>query len=1807
MKPNRSGGGALMNTTLKPLAKFLRIFLAFALVLGLMPTLATTQAFATDTTDSGSTEIIEQGGQGSTEGSQSGGTGGTESGSQSGGSSTEQTETGGTETEGSGGTEGSGTESGGGSAGTGEGSGETETSKEASIGTTEYDTLKEAFEKVQTGETIKLLKDVSGAYGLCVKDKKVVTFDMNGKKITSDYSTCENLDTHPNNRIIAVEGGASLTITGNGTITGPTAATMKSKNLTDMKSMITVKEANSTLTIENGNISCELSDDKKGFYGLFVSEGGTLILGTKDGNGPNIKTARSPIGENNTKPTANVTVYGGTYECLYTCDCTGQTSDNCYEATPFLATASGEINIYGGIFKGTNGFVTRYQTTNQTINIVGGDFQGDKEKGKAILKGTQDGSKTAADVSKANRDIDVCGGTFSCALDADMLGDGVTQAEDGSITANYVAQIGETKFTSLKDAFTKVNDNETIKLIDDVADEYGLTISGKKGVTLDMDGKTITDSYASDKYDAANNSNANECRIIAVVQGGELTIKGNGTIQGPKSTDAAKINDETGLILIDGEGSKLTIEDGTIASEICTTSSSSTTSVATPAADETTTKKGFYATFTRNNGTLILGKEGATGPTMTSGRAPIGENNTKPKANVTVNSGTYECLWDPGSDTTSKDYYESSAFLATASGEITINGGTFKGTNCITSRYSTVSQTLTIKGGDFQANAEKGGVPIIKGSESGQTESGTAAGQTFKVSGGTFSAMLSADICDAGFKPVANGDGTYGVSTKQVAKIGTVEYATLKAAIEGAKDGDTVEMTDNTTDEYDIGVSDKKITLNMNSKTITSQNKSASGFMPYTDKNWPDIIYVTGTGNLTITGAGTIKGPEGAEGKALDGYCLIGVHGDSATLTIEDGTFTCGGEGSDGMYGVAPFNGGNVILGKADSTTGPTITAHFGAIGGNNTKAPTNITVYGGTYKANANPVQSDGSIAWWYYFCTPFYAPADGEIKISGGTFDGYYGLVTRYSNANQTITITGGTFNGTKEAVFRDTKKGTGEAGDNSKVNISGGTFSTKPAQILCADGYTPCITQDDRGNYTVEVATYNVYYEVGDGTNPADNPTSYTFSTTEKKTDLKDATAPEGYTFDGWYSDITYKTKVTQLDETIASDQRLYAKYTKTQAQYVVKHKKETLLAGTYVDEFEIKTGETGATTAEKGKTFEGFVTPEDSAITQQTIKEDGTTVVEITYARKDATATFKMNDGTSTEDFKTVTAKFGAAIEEPENDPTREGYVFVGWYADKDCAYKYDFTSATMPANGITLYASWAVEVTEAVYTVEHQKETLTEGVYDIEYEAKEGTIGELTDAEPKTYEGFISPAKEDIEQVEIKDDGTTFVDIVYKRATYTATFMMNDTDESEEYDTVEAKFGAAFEAPAEDPTLAGHKFNGWYLDQDCEYKYDFTSATMPVDGITLYAGWTVNSYVVTFNTNGQTATVLSQVVAYGDVAEEPGDPHVVGYTFAGWYEEAACTTAFDFKTPITADKVLYAKWESLTPQIEVTLPESAGKVLVNDKEVKNGDIVEAELGKDVTVSVVVPQASGNNVNIISFVTVNDYVGATTDTLDKSKWQTENSLYKKQMGEDVRMTTYELVTTTAQTFTIPARELRADATAGVKTTLEIEFEEVVPVYRLYNKITSEHLFTTDKSEYEQLYADCDAGKDYWIGEGIDWFAPVESETTTPVYRLYNSGLGALAQSSHYYTSNQEEIQTLLNNGWMLEEDKRFGSGGSASIFTCYNEALGSAHHYTSSVTEWLDLADNGWDIEESKNTDSVTGDYTGFFQAVASAKP
>ena len=104
------------------------------------------------------------------------------------------------------------------------------------------------------------------------------------------------------------------------------------------------------------------------------------------------------------------------------------------------------------------------------------------------------------------------------------------------------------------------------------------------------------------------------------------------------------------------------------------------------------------------------------------------------------------------------------------------------------------------------------------------------------------------------------------------------------------------------------------------------------------------------------------------------------------------------------------------------------------------------------------------------------------------------------------------------------------------------------------------------------------------------------------------------------------------------------------------------------------------------------------------------------------------------------------------------------------------------------------------------------------------------------------------------------------------------------------------------------------------------------AAMPAGDMTITAQWEINRYTVTFDTDGG-SEVDAQTVAYGEKAKTPADPTKTGYTFAGWELGG---NAYDFAASVTEDMTLTAKWkDSEKPTGEIKISKNSWKSFLNN--------------------------------------------------------------------------------------------------------------------------------------------------------------------------------------------------------------------------------------------------------------------------------
>jgi len=106
------------------------------------------------------------------------------------------------------------------------------------------------------------------------------------------------------------------------------------------------------------------------------------------------------------------------------------------------------------------------------------------------------------------------------------------------------------------------------------------------------------------------------------------------------------------------------------------------------------------------------------------------------------------------------------------------------------------------------------------------------------------------------------------------------------------------------------------------------------------------------------------------------------------------------------------------------------------------------------------------------------------------------------------------------------------------------------------------------------------------------------------------------------------------------------------------------------------------------------------------------------------------------------------------------------------------------------------------------------------------------------------------------------------------------------------------------------TKTGYTFVGWYSDSSFENLY--TTAYVPLDGVTLYAKFAINAYTISFESHG--GSVVGAITQdYATVVSEPADPTRDGYTFVGWFIDAGLSEAYVFTTMPAEDITLYAKF------------------------------------------------------------------------------------------------------------------------------------------------------------------------------------------------------------------------------------------------------------------------------------------------------
>lgn len=393
---------------------------------------------------------------------------------------------------------------------------------------------------------------------------------------------------------------------------------------------------------------------------------------------------------------------------------------------------------------------------------------------------------------------------------------------------------------------------------------------------------------------------------------------------------------------------------------------------------------------------------------------------------------------------------------------------------------------------------------------------------------------------------------------------------------------------------------------------------------------------------------------------------------------------------------------------------------------------------------------------------------------------------------------------------------------------------------------------VTCDASYKATFAPSAYTVNWVNWDGTSLSSEKVEIdTVPTYGGSTPTKLADAQYTYTFSGW------EPEVTAVTDGVATYK---AVYTSTLNKYTVTWKNhdgtvlETDSDVSYGTTPEYNSATPTKTSSNPGEAY--YFSGWDPAVSK--------VAGDVTYTAKFDTKsvpalTFDSKGGS------TVTPQYFAEEDQVSVEPTaptREGYRFDGWYTDEAYTAKYSF-GASVTAD-TTVYAKWVQRVT-------------------VTFDSNEGTS-----VDPQTFDANTKATKPSDPTREgyrfdhwcVNDDCSSagscanafnFGAPVTANTTahakwvkqHTVTFSYDSTAVSVASEsTVKVDDGVAATEPIA-TARDGYTFYGWYADEDCTAKYDFTK---PVTAdTTVYAKWVKNDCFVkvagdvTYTVNGGAST------------------------------------------------------------------------------------------------------------------------------------------------------------------------------------------------------------------------------------------------------------------------------------------------------------------------------------------------------------
>lgn len=300
-------------------------------------------------------------------------------------------------------------------------------------------------------------------------------------------------------------------------------------------------------------------------------------------------------------------------------------------------------------------------------------------------------------------------------------------------------------------------------------------------------------------------------------------------------------------------------------------------------------------------------------------------------------------------------------------------------------------------------------------------------------------------------------------------------------------------------------------------------------------------------------------------------------------------------------------------------------------------------------------------------------------------------------------------------------------------------------------------------------------------------------------------------ENEKFTGWDPAVTFGT-VGEITETktitvTAKIEKVYYIFFKDNTGRVVATKECT--DGQTVSDFSDVTFPVGPDESITGWYFDAANTQKANSVTIS-----GQNVTLYAKVEKGYWITFDANGGSYT---APVFYANGTVAAEPTTNPTLPGYSFDGWYLDKDCTNSANFSEIT---TSTTVYAGW--KAADTTYTVIHWQENADDNGYSYvtSDEEQPGASGTQTAATAKSYPGFTAQA---ITQETIAGDGSTIVNVYYKRNVYQVNFY---SKHEHTYDSKKGRYyyGGCYPKTGSRTPNCGKQEGNWYSEYTITAKY-----------------------------------------------------------------------------------------------------------------------------------------------------------------------------------------------------------------------------------------------------------------------------------------------------------------------------------------------------------------------------------------------